>query len=274
MKDIIISESIIRKALRQSINEMMDEDRTELPNGVVEVDNFENLRELMKWEKPGDTVYFVQIAKRDKDNPGQHSRHNAAEYLENYFITDMAQFNSLEQEIKNTSEKEVARAMIFLNPRSKAVIDKYTSNYLRKVRGDKKIAAAIAAGRSFEDVTEGPTRSICFVDIDSDDQNIINKAMRIIQNAGIKPLFAYRTLNNGIHIILPDVKEAKKLDFSPINGNMAGLGRRARMNAIVSLEIDKATLLYAKLVPQGYTKQQAYFNSQKAAVKNNNRKRP
>ena len=30
MKDIIISESLIRKALRQSINEMMGEDRTEL----------------------------------------------------------------------------------------------------------------------------------------------------------------------------------------------------------------------------------------------------
>ena len=61
MRNIIISESAIRKALRQSINEMMDEDRTELPNGAVEVDNFDNIRQMIKFDKPGDTIYFVQL---------------------------------------------------------------------------------------------------------------------------------------------------------------------------------------------------------------------
>ena len=86
MKNIIIDEAIIKKALREAINEIMDEDRTELPGGAVEVDNFENIREMLKFNNPGDTIYFVQLMKRDKDNPGQHSRSNAATYIKNYFF--------------------------------------------------------------------------------------------------------------------------------------------------------------------------------------------
>ena len=272
MKDIIISESAIRNALRQSINEMMDEDRVELPNGAVEIDNFENVREMMKFDNPGDTIYFVQLMKRDKDNPGQHSPRNAAQYIKNYFFKSIDEFNAAEKEIKYLCASERARACIFLNPRSKAVIDKYTSNYLRRVHGNRDTAMAIAAGRSFDSVLEGPERSICFVDVDSADQNDINMTMKIIQDAGITPLFAYRSMNNGIHIILPDKEAAKKLDFTPITGDLSGLRRRAKLNAKVSLEIDKSTLLYAFLKPQGYGKQDARFT--RLAGQNNNRRHP
>jgi hypothetical protein len=269
---MIISETLIKKAVKQAINEIIDEDRTELPNGAVEVDNFENVKELLKFDNPGDTVYFVQIMKRDKDNPGQHSPRNAATYLKNYFFKSIDELNAAEKEIKYICASQRARAVIYLNPRSKAVIDKYTNNYLRRVHGNRDTAMAIAAGRSFDNVLEGPERSICFVDVDSDDQNDINKTMSIIQKAGIKPLFAYRSLNNGIHIILPNKEDAKKLDFTPITGDLRGLGRRAKMNAKVSLEIDKSTLLYAFLTPQGYGKQNARFA--KLSGQNNNKRHP
>lgn len=269
---MLISESVIKNAVRQAINEIIDEDRTELPNGAVEVDNFENVKELLKFDNPGDTVYFVQIMKRDKDNPGQHSPRNAATYLKNYFFKSIDELNAAEKEIKYICASQRARAVIYLNPRSKAVIDKYTNNYLRRVHGNRDTAMAIAAGRSFDNVLEGPERSICFVDVDSDNQNDINKTMSIIQKAGIKPLFAYRSLNNGIHIILPNKEDAKKLDFTPITGDLRGLGRRAKMNAKVSLEIDKSTLLYAFLTPQGYGKQNARFA--KLSGQNNNKRHP
>ena len=70
----------------------------------------------------------------------------------------------------------------------------------------------------------------------------------------------YRSLNNGIHIILPNVEDAKKLKFDIINGDLRGKSRRVQMNAKVGLEIDKPVLLYAHLKPQGYAKQQARFN--------------
>lgn len=269
---MLISETLIKKAVKQAINEIIDEDRTELPNGAVEVDNFENVKELLKFDNPGDTVYFVQIMKRDKDNPGQHSPRNAATYLKNYFFKSIDELDAAEKEIKYICASQRARAVIYLNPRSKAVIDKYTNNYLRRVHGNRDTAMAIAAGRSFDNVLEGPERSICFVDVDSDNQNDINKTMSIIQKAGIKPLFAYRSLNNGIHIILPNKEDAKKLDFTPITGDLRGLGRRAKMNAKVSLEIDKSTLLYAFLTPQGYGKQNARFA--KLSGQNNNKRHP
>ena len=64
-----LDESVIKKALYESIDEMMDEDRTENADGTVEVDNFSEISKLLQFKKPNDTIYFVQIIKRDKDNP-------------------------------------------------------------------------------------------------------------------------------------------------------------------------------------------------------------
>lgn len=64
-----INEDIIRKALYESLNEMMDEDRIENNDGTVEVDNFAEIGKLLDFKVPNDTIYFVQIIKRDKDNP-------------------------------------------------------------------------------------------------------------------------------------------------------------------------------------------------------------
>lgn len=64
-----INEDIIRKALYESLNEMMDEDRIENNDGTVEVDNFAEISKLLDFKVPNDTIYFVQIIKRDKDNP-------------------------------------------------------------------------------------------------------------------------------------------------------------------------------------------------------------
>lgn len=64
-----LNEDIIRKALYESLNEMMDEDRIENNDGTVEVDNFAEIGKLLDFKVPNDTIYFVQIIKRDKDNP-------------------------------------------------------------------------------------------------------------------------------------------------------------------------------------------------------------
>ena len=85
--------------------------------------------------------------------------------------------------------------------------------------------------------------------------------LKIIEYCGIKPLYTYRSLNNGIHIILPNYQDVKKIEkyFEIINGDLSGMGRRVKMNAKVGVEIDKPVLLYACLTPQGYGKQQARF---------------
>ena len=150
-----------------------------------------------------------------------------------------------------------------MNARSKSIIDKWTQINLQRMSKHRGMndkfggnAKALAAGRSFDD----PSRPLCFVDVDSDDPKDINMTLQIIDYHGIKPLYTYRSLNNGIHIILPNVEDAKKLKFDIIIGDLRGKSRRVQMNAKVGLEIDKPVLLYAHLKPQGYAKQQARFN--------------
>ena len=257
MKNIILDETIIRNAFRKAINEMMDEDRVESLDGTVEIDNFQNVREIMNFTNPGDTIYFVELIRRKKDNPDMH---HSRQFIGQYYFKSEQEFDAAEQAIKAKCQQQGARAYIYLNARSKATIDKWTKinqDRFAKHRGMAKSFGnnpmALAAGRSFD----APDRPLCFIDIDSDDFNDISMAMKIIQDAGIKPLFAYRSMNNGLHVILPDKDAAKKLDFSPINGNLNGLSQFYKNNAKVSVEIDKPTLLYASLKPNGYGAQQA-----------------
>ena len=254
---MVIKESLIKKALYEAINNLINEDRVEQQDGTIELDNFQNVREIMNFTKPGDTIYFVEIIKRKKDNPDMTG---SREFIKQFYFKNEAEFTNAESSIKTLCQQLGARAYIYLNARSKAAIDKYTAIYKDRFRKNRNMARhfgnnpmAFAAGRSFD----APDRPLCFVDIDSDDFKDISMAMKIIQDAGIKPLFAYRSMNNGLHIILPNKEDAKKLDFSPINGNLDGLSQFYKNNAKVSLEIDKPTLLYACLKPNGYGAQQA-----------------
>ena len=265
--NILITESDLKDIVKEAISIILEntfqEDRTEMSDGSVEVDNFDGISKLLDFKIPNDTIYFVQIIKRDKDNPGQKSRYNAAQYLKEYYFEGLDEFKNAEQEIKAICKKENARAYIYMNARSKAVVDKWTQINMQRMDKHRGMndkfngnAKALAAGRSFDD----PSRPLCFVDVDSDDPKDINMTLQIIDYYGIKPLYTYRSLNNGIHIILPNVEDAKKIKFDLINGDLKGKSRRVQMNAKVGLEIDKPVLLYACLKPQGYAKQQARFN--------------
>lgn len=264
MKKFVISEEIISNALKQAINEMVDEDRTENNDGTVEVDNFAEIGKLLDFKVPNDTIYFVQIIKRDKDNPGQKSQFNAAQYLKEFYFEGLDEFKNAEQGIKDLCKKENARAYIYMNARSKKIVDQWTQINQQRMNKHKGMnakfggnAKALAAGRSLED----PSRPLCFVDVDSDDPKDIEMTLKIIEYCGIKPLYTYRSLNNGIHIILPNYQDVKKIEkyFEIINGDLSGMGKRVKMNAKVGVEIDKPVLLYACLTPQGYGKQQARF---------------
>ena len=259
IKDII-KESVAR------VTERLVEDRTEMGDGSVEIDNFDNCADIMNYTHPGDTIYFVQIIKRDKDNPGTKSQFNGCTYLKEFYFKSNDEFRAAENEIKTLCKSLNARAYIYLNARSKAVIDKYTQVELNKARHNRYNQTkygghemALAAGRSLD----LPERPLCFLDIDSDDFNIIKKVQEMLRQAGITPLFAYRSLNNGLHIVLPDKDAAKKLDLSIVNGKGYDRTQRMKMNAVVGLEIDKPCLLYACLKPQGYGRQQARFQRMK-----------
>jgi hypothetical protein len=202
-----------------------------------------------------DDVYFVQIIKRKKDNMHQYFANNAADYLTYYLFKSLEELNSKKEEIKAICTKTNSRAYIYLNPRSAKAINDYAENVL-KDRFKKHRGLAYKQGREIE-VAAGQSkdwddRTICFVDIDSDNEYVYKKVAEKIKNAGIVPIDTYRSTNNGWHIIIGDKEKAKTLDFSDIDR-----GKNFGRFATVSLEIDKSTILYCKVRPNGYGLQKA-----------------
>lgn len=231
----------------------LSEDRIEHDDGYVEVDNFDLVSSMLNF-KSDDDVYFIQIVKRHKDNMDQYFANNAADYLTYYLISSVSELNSKKDEIKSICSKTNSRAYIYLNSRSSKAINDYAENVL-KHRFKKHRSLAYKQGREIE-VAAGQSkdwddRTICFIDIDSNDENIYKRVSQKIKDAGITPIGTYRSTNNGWHIIIGDKEKAKTLDFSDIdNGNNFG------KFATVSLEIDKSTILYCKVRPNGYAVQQ------------------
>ena len=260
----------VTKEMAKLITEGLTEGRTVEDDGTVEVDNFDKIRSMLQFKGDGDTLYFVYIQRRKKDNPYMRE---SREFVKEYYFKNLKEFDASIDEIRNICKTHNARAYIYLNARSSKTVDKWTEINNGRFRrhhtmGEKFQwnAKSLAAGRSLDE----PDRPLCFIDIDSSDMNDIKTAMKIIRSSGIKPLYAYRSLNNGLHVILPDKDAAKKLDFTPINGDLNGLSQFAKNNAKVSVEIDKPVLLYAALKPNGYDKQ--YARMQKFMANNKPRK--
>lgn len=49
---MIINEELVKRAFRESLREFIEEDRTENQDGTVEVDNFDAVKNIMKFENP------------------------------------------------------------------------------------------------------------------------------------------------------------------------------------------------------------------------------
>lgn len=238
----------IRKIVKQKINETLyNEDRVETNDGHIELDNFDFARSLMKFNGPDD-VYFITIAERHKDHPDRHYDHDACAYKGFFEVTSIEHLNRIEPVIKNLCRKGEWRAMMYLNPRPMADTRDYAYNVLEprfKRHNSHKQGHEIevAYGQS----KDWNNRPICFVDVDNDDPKIHQQVLDYINKMGLTPLNTYKTTNNGLHIILPNKEEAKKLDFSFLDK-----GKQLGKWATAGLEIDKSFTLYAYVKAQGY----------------------
>jgi hypothetical protein len=250
--EIVITKNDIR-SLVENIIVKINEDRVVHDDGYVEVDNFEAVSKILTFNSDDD-VYFIQIVKRHKDNMGQYFAKNAADYLTYYLIRSVGELNNKKEEIKTICAKTNSRAYIYLNPRSSKAINDYAENQLKnkfrknrylKHKQGREIEVAAGQSKDWDD------RNICFIDIDSDNENVYKKVSEKLKNAGITPIYTYRSTNNGWHIIIGDKEKAKTLDFSDIDKKDFG------RFATVSLEIDKSAILYCKVRPNGYGVQQS-----------------
>lgn len=242
----------INRLVNRLVETVLCEDRTVDGEGVVTIDNFDGIKKLLD-PQSSDDVWFVQIIKRHKDNPNQYFAKNACDFITYYLIHDADELEQKRQEIIAVCRATKSRAYIHPNKRSMISISDYANNVLKprfekyrdKFRKGHEIE--VAAGQA----KDWPDRKLCFLDVDTDDNNVYNKVMQILKDNGITPLWEYRSMNNGWHILLPDKEQARNIDWSVID-NGVNMGRWGT----VGFEIDKPLLLYASLKPNGYGVQQ------------------
>lgn len=243
------SKKVVKKLIENIVRRVIKEERSVDEEGVVTIDNFEDAKRLLLKPENNDDVWFVQIIKRHKDNPDQHFRRNACEYVSYYLIHNAKELEEKREEIIAVCKSTNSRAYIHPNKRSLISISDYANNVLKpRFRRHKNYdfmghETEIAAGQA----KDWPDRKLCFLDIDSDDERIYNKVIDILKQHNIEPMWEYRSMNNGWHILLPDKEQVRKIDFSVIDN-----GYKFGRFATVGLEIDKPILLYASLKPNGY----------------------
>ena len=239
----------LRQIIGETVRRTLYESRTVGDDGRVTIDNFDEAKQYIINAETDDDVWFVQIIKRHKDNMDQHFERNACQFIASYLIHDAEELDHKRDEIIHTCIATNSRAYLQPNKRSRIAVTDYANNVLRprferyrdKYRMGHEIE--VAAGQS----KDWPERKLCFLDVDSDDEHVYEKVKSILDAHGIQPIWTYRSLNNGWHILLPDKEQARNIDFSVIdNGNKFG------RFSTVGLEIDKPILLFASLKPNGY----------------------
>jgi len=244
----------LEEAVSRIVREVIYESRTVDQDGTVTIDNFDDVCSKILDPSGDDDVWFVQIIKRHKDNMHLHFDHNACEYITYYLVHNAQELMSKRDEIISVCKATNSRAYMHPNKRSLISLSDYANNVLRprfeRHRNYRYMGheMEVAAGQS----KDWPERKLCFLDIDSDDERVYRKVMDILSQNGITPLWEYRSMNNGWHILLPDKEQARHIDFSVID-NGHNFGRFST----VGLEIDKPILLYASLKPNGYGLQQS-----------------
>jgi hypothetical protein len=80
------------------------------------VDNFEQIRRLLKFRND-DEFYYIQIIQRRKDEGNSELRRGQRE-IRNYIVRNLEYFDQIKNEVIDLAKKNNARAYINLNPKS------------------------------------------------------------------------------------------------------------------------------------------------------------
>jgi hypothetical protein len=178
------------------------------------INNFDLLRPLLQFDKPGD-CYFLQILKRRKDNPGME---RDMEVIDNIFFYSVEDTEKKMTRVINTCNRENARAYLRVNRRNTEKLALMTLKKLTDyiISTDYKAAKNAYLSAAGENHSEPMKRWI--VDIDRQEwmspvkdwedykNRIINCINGLHGQANNDSAMRYKILTeiptlNGIHII-------------------------------------------------------------------------
>ena len=170
------------------------------------VDNFDKIKELMRFDESGDVFYFVQIMQRKKDGADILKNNRI---INNYYITSLQYLDDRAEEIRNLCRQFHARAYIGINPCSFKKCCMY---------GIKELAEINITGRYRDILNLMPTlagkypgiegkEKFWVIDYDSKDKEGVAKLRGFIcrangkDGAGIDKIKTILPTKNGYHLL-------------------------------------------------------------------------
>lgn len=179
------------------------------------VNNFDEIRKLLKWEKEGD-YYYVQLILRKKDGTTTHgNKNNSARLIRSYQFFNIDQFNAKEIEIIKECELHGCRAGINLNKRNEEQVALELNTQLAKrlqsknYKGINGILNTVNGAKIVDDEDTGEYDYKGSVDkfwlIDCDTVEEYEAVLEILKDSSIKPegekIITILPTYTGYHII-------------------------------------------------------------------------
>lgn len=138
------------------------------------VDNFDQIRKHLVFDKDGDYFYFLQIIQRSKDFGADDNQRKSSKIIRSFYVTSLEYFDSHADQIKSLCENYNARAYIHLNPRSwrKCVLKSFgvLADFIRD--NQCHLMKTIVEKTAGDQIADG-VKKTWIVDIDSKDENIV-----------------------------------------------------------------------------------------------------
>jgi hypothetical protein len=176
------------------------------------IDNIEQIKELLNFEKEGD-FYMLYVMKRKKDQPeGERDNHQSVRTIKTYTISSVEYLEKRYDEIKTLCEVFKARAYIHVQKQShfdvgmnmiKTIVDRVQSGQINQQHVFNSVVGQIKT-----------QEKRWVVDIDTKDASIVSSIILSIQLC--RPLgdkiIATIPTKSGVHLITErfDVMEFKK----------------------------------------------------------------
>lgn len=148
-------------------------------NGTI-IDNFDKIRELLKFDSKDD-FYFLQIIQRKKDGNEVPSANNGYRTIKTYYIRSLEDFDIRKPAIVQLCEQNNARAYINLNVRdAKEVALNAAKAYIDLVREDRCNQGHRVYDHACGITPKQGAKKLWIVDVDTKDKDKIDKVCETI----------------------------------------------------------------------------------------------
>lgn len=186
---------------------------------MKKIDNLIYLKDLLKFEKPGD-FYMLYILKRKKDQPeGERDNHQSVRTIKSYCVDSIEYLEKRYDEIKNLCEMFKARAYIHVSSQNHSdvgleMLSELANRIKNRVTNHKNLFDSVVGKLKVNE-------TFWIVDIDTNNSEEIFKIQLHIDNCrpfGKDKIISIIPTKNGVHLITKkfDVMEFKK-KFPEIN---------------------------------------------------------